>query len=181
MYYYTRMSYKEYGPYTTKGGYRFVVQKHDDGHFTSIYLHRRIMEEHLGRKLTDDEVVHHVNETPGDDRIENLEVKPWAKHTSDHHSPPEMVVIVCPECHKEVVIRASVLRHNQGQLGKAGPFCGRSCAGKYGQRFTPQREPVDFEHGTANAYDYHKCRCDTCRAKHSEIMREWRRKKTVKS
>lgn len=33
--------------------------------------HRYIMEQYLGRKLEQDEVVHHVNEDKTDNRIEN--------------------------------------------------------------------------------------------------------------
>ncbi len=38
------------------------------------YLHRLIVEEHLGRRLTEDEVVHHRNGDKHDNRLENLEV-----------------------------------------------------------------------------------------------------------
>lgn len=70
---------------TGKGNGRWVggVKERFDGYYT-IYdprdtkvnkytmQHRFIMEEHLGRKLTKKEVVHHINGDRKDNRIENL-------------------------------------------------------------------------------------------------------------
>lgn len=46
--------------------------------------HRLIMEEHLGRRLTEDEVVHHINENRYDNRLENLELMNRGKHNKMH-------------------------------------------------------------------------------------------------
>ena len=46
----------------------------------SVYGYRLIAERIVGRPLTDDEVVHHVNGDPTDNRIENLEVMTQARH-----------------------------------------------------------------------------------------------------
>ncbi|SMB97718.1 Homeodomain-like domain-containing protein [Thermanaeromonas toyohensis ToBE] len=48
--------------------------------------HRIIIEQHLGRKLQSDEIVHHVNERRDDNRLENLVVIKRADHMRLHQT-----------------------------------------------------------------------------------------------
>ena len=47
-------------------------------------LHRMIMEKHIGRKLTRDECVHHINSDKMDNRLKNLELISRAEHCKRH-------------------------------------------------------------------------------------------------
>ena len=50
---------------------------------------RWVMEQLLGRPLTRWEIPHHKNEIKTDNRGENLELKEWGKHTTDHQKGKE--------------------------------------------------------------------------------------------
>lgn len=64
---------KARGRYVDKHGYVILTsRKGDDGYQQPE--HRAIMEKHLGRKLRDNETVHHKNGIRHDNRLENLEL-----------------------------------------------------------------------------------------------------------
>lgn len=49
-----------------------------------VLEHRLVMEQELGRYLRPDEIVHHLNEDPTDNRPENLEVMTQSDHVRHH-------------------------------------------------------------------------------------------------
>ena len=57
-----------------KHGFAGAYRRGADGTGTHTFEHRMLMERRLGRQLTRNEVVHHINHNKLDNRIENLEL-----------------------------------------------------------------------------------------------------------
>ena len=66
-----------------KRGYRWIYVT-ENGKRRAKREHRHIMEQRLGRKLEPDELVHHVNGNKADNRVENLAIEEWGKHSTEH-------------------------------------------------------------------------------------------------
>ena len=65
----------------TKAGYvRLWISRTE-----RVLEHRQLMEEHLGRKLAESEVVHHINGKNADNRIANLQLTTFSEDILRHN------------------------------------------------------------------------------------------------
>jgi len=74
-----------------------------------VMEHRLVMAEHLGRPLTRDEVVHHRNAIPNDNRIENLVLMEKRHHDHLPKRRPKPRPIICPHCEGTIMVSARAL------------------------------------------------------------------------
>ena len=119
-------------PWFNLNGYLACTVKYDDGTKVTVLQHREIVEKSLGRKLLREEVVHHKDGNKRNNRLNNLEVMSLSEHSRTHmySGGPELVKLQCIRC-GVIFDRLARNERNNRKQGKRGPFCGKSCAGKY--------------------------------------------------
>jgi HNH endonuclease len=121
---------KVYGPYLRKDGRKHVVIVHADGSKTTKSYPRLIMENHLGRELTKDETVDHINNDFTDDRIENLQVLSLEDNVKKSFIPAIYLELTCKCCGKIFKRRKAVHEYETKIRNKDGPYCSHRCVGK---------------------------------------------------
>lgn len=74
-----------------KGGYWIndqgykILENQTETNGGRVREHRKIVEDFIGRKLNEEEVIHHINGDKLDNRIENLKILTQSEHIKLHH------------------------------------------------------------------------------------------------
>lgn len=121
-----------YGPYVRKDGRKHVVIVYPDGSKTTKSWPRVIIERHLGRKLTDEETVDHIDEDFTNDNIENLQILTRSDNAKKHTRifPAEMIQLQCKYCGDLFTRRLKRYTYDTQVRKVDGPFCSKRCTGK---------------------------------------------------
>jgi hypothetical protein len=123
---------KIYGPYRRAIDNRMIVIVVErNGKRRTVSYPKWILELQLGRKLDPNlETVDHIDGNIDNNSLDNLRILPRDQHSADDARRVKKVKFECAWCGKEFE-RSPRLIRDKAKKGKAGPFCSRSCAGKY--------------------------------------------------
>lgn len=115
--------------------------------------HRYLMEQHLGRKLKTNEVVHHINHNHLDNRISNLRVMSHGDHSRLHNKgktrPKTGKNIVCPICGNVFYRCLSRIQSRPIQL------CSTKCSGVYHSAYLKKNWSELFSHRRPKSKKFH--------------------------
>ncbi len=125
-------NFKVFGPYVRKEDGRSIVIIIDrNGKRRTVSYPKWLLEVQLGRKLDpNNETVDHIDSNIDNNNLDNLRIIPRHEHSADDTRRVKHVKFQCAWCDKEFE-RSPRLIRDKARKNKAGPFCSRTCAGKY--------------------------------------------------
>lgn len=113
--------------YTTRINHNGYVEAHFPNHHRArgngyVFEHILIAEKTLGRRLKDNEIVHHINHVKTDNRPSNLMVMDRGEHSKLHSKDRRLgEYLECEHCRKQFYRKPSQI--------KRARFCSRECNG----------------------------------------------------
>ena len=129
------------GPRTYPDGRKFVeIQcRITKKRLFSIMYSRLLMQEKIGRLLTKDEEVDHIDENCMNDNIDNLLLMSKTEHRAMHHAYVGLKTyeFKCCLCDKKIILTRKQFTSLRSKLkkGQTGPYCDRKCVALYRHQF----------------------------------------------
>lgn len=122
-----------YGPYSRKDGRQHVICIFPNKSRKTVSYPKYIVETTIGRLLTIEEEIHHIDKDFSNNEISNLQIINTFTHSILHTTLYVSQDFICPVCAKEFTLHhkqiKEILRNRSIGRSKTGPFCSRNCAG----------------------------------------------------
>lgn len=122
------------GPYLRPDGRQHMIVTKSDGIKTSISYPKYLVEIHLNKYLAENETIDHIDRNFTNNKLSNLQIIDRSNHAKLDVLRLKPKAFFCPTFDKLFVadgIKLQRIRCNLNNHKKFGPFCSRSCAGKY--------------------------------------------------
>lgn len=124
-------NFKVHGPYTRQDRRQIVIVVERNGDKRTVSYPKWLMEVQMGRKLDPNlETVDHIDGDFNNNDFKNLRIMPRDEHSADDTRRSKDLKFTCAWCGQDFE-RSPRLVRDKSKKNKAGPFCNKSCAGKY--------------------------------------------------
>ena len=119
-----------YGPYFRADGRKHVVLTGNNGYRRTVSFPKFIKELEMQVSLGGLTIDHQDRDKTNDD-LDNLKIRSRSEHASLDAKRVRVSSVLCPICGTEFTPTKDQI--NKRAHSTAGPFCSRSCSGKYGK------------------------------------------------
>lgn len=134
------------------GRVRCTLYFKDKTHKSMSYP-KYLMEFHLGRYLTEDETVDHIDQNTQNNDISNLRVISRREHCSNDAKRCIPVVLTCALCGKQFEHKGSLNhRNHKNKKCKGFYFCSRYCAGVWNQQIQAGVRKIETQKEVKSEY-----------------------------
>lgn len=125
---------KIYGPYKRKDDRQHIIAVFSDGTKKTVSYPKYLTEKRLGRYFKPWETVDHKDGNFNNNDPSNIQVISRSRHAYEDCRRLLEQDFNCPICNKKFTLADKKLNYavQNRKKGKAGPFCGKGCAGRYG-------------------------------------------------
>ena len=120
-----------YGPYKRVDGRKHIIIYENFKRITVSYP-EYLMEQHLGRKLTEDETVDHIDNDFTNDSIDNLQILTRVNNIRKSSPKALMIELKCTNCSKLYSITLNRHKSNlRNKIKKDTNFCIKLCVSDF--------------------------------------------------